>query len=313
MVRPRPTIRVGLGRRSALTWGYWLALDDPLVPVAPLAPLPVPVPPLPSQSWPPRPPGPMATLNELSRWTSTCVPSDFVTVTSYPSPRKSVVTSPAVPLPTCFTAAACALVAASPVTGFSAASCSAEPGAGNDGFGGGDGTAGAVELPDELGVVVVDVAAPAVPKYVAPTAPPATLNPTSAPATASFRMGCIQVLPWDGAPDAHGAGRVPIWHTASIGMPGESHLSAVQEPIKNTRARGGSVRRRAAGPPAGTARTRTADASWPRSARRSRARAPLAPPPPRPPRRSPARASPPLPRWRAGGGRSRCHRRSHTR
>src|SRR6516162_11801509 len=81
---------------------------------------------------PPGPPGPAWTLNELSRWTSTCVPSDFVTVTSYPFLVKSVVTAPAVPLPTLATAAACAFVALSPVTAVSASSCAAEPCAGID-------------------------------------------------------------------------------------------------------------------------------------------------------------------------------------
>src|ERR1700712_311824 len=42
----------------------------------------------------------------------------------------SLVTAPAVPLPTTFTAAACALVALAPVTAFSADSCAAEPCAG---------------------------------------------------------------------------------------------------------------------------------------------------------------------------------------
>src|SRR5581483_11722550 len=44
----------------------------------------------------PGPPGPRPsmTATELSRWTSTLVPSDVVTVTSYPLPWSSVVTAP---------------------------------------------------------------------------------------------------------------------------------------------------------------------------------------------------------------------------
>jgi len=73
------------------------------------------------QPWGP-PWGPLITLNELSRWTSTWLPSALVTVTSYPVLVKSVVTAPAVPLPTLLTAAAWAWVAAEPVTGVSASS-----------------------------------------------------------------------------------------------------------------------------------------------------------------------------------------------
>jgi hypothetical protein len=45
------------------------------------------------------------TANDWSRCTSTVDPSDLVTVTSYPLPETSVVTAPAVPLPTALTAA----------------------------------------------------------------------------------------------------------------------------------------------------------------------------------------------------------------
>ena len=46
------------------------------------------------------------------------------------APETSVVTAPALPPPTCSTAAACALAAADPVTGFSSASCAGVPCAG---------------------------------------------------------------------------------------------------------------------------------------------------------------------------------------
>src|SRR5262249_22556739 len=65
---------------------------------------------------PPGPPGVM-TAKELSRCTSVLVPSDFVTVTSYPVPDMSVVTAPAVPLPTDVTAAGWALGAVGPGPG----------------------------------------------------------------------------------------------------------------------------------------------------------------------------------------------------
>ena len=112
-------------------------------------------------------------MYELSRWTSTLAPSGLVTVVSKPEPGRSVVTGPAVPLPTLLTAAAWALAAASPVTGFSAFSCAAVPGAGPLNPGGGgvpDWVWGVVPVPD-------DVAAPAM---AAPPRPSAASAATPA-------------------------------------------------------------------------------------------------------------------------------------
>src|SRR4051812_17890289 len=102
----------------------------------------------------------------------------------------SVVTAPAVPLPTLLTAAAWALVALSPVTGFSAASCSAEPWAGVSAF---DGVAVVDDESDAAdAVAVVDgVAAIAVPMRVAPTAPPVRVAAASAPPITILRTGFI--------------------------------------------------------------------------------------------------------------------------
>src|SRR3954464_4993673 len=105
----------------------------------------------------------------------------------------SVVTAPPVPLPTDLTAAACAFVAASPVTGFSRDSCSGEPWAGKSGGG-----LGASAITDELpasegaGVEVRDpVAALAEPRSVAPRAPPAIVAAANAPPTAILRRTFI--------------------------------------------------------------------------------------------------------------------------
>src|SRR5450755_1919942 len=119
------------------------------------------------------------TLYELSRWTSTFVPSEFVTVVSKPLPVMSVVTAPAVPLPTLLTAAALALAAALPVTGFSASSCAGVPCAGPANFGG-------FCALDALGVVVLvvdDVVAPA------SAEPPRASAASAALPTSTFLMG----------------------------------------------------------------------------------------------------------------------------
>ncbi len=72
----------------------------------------------------------------------------------------SVVTAPAVPLPTSLTAAACAFAAVSPVTAFSASSCAAVPCAGPLNAGGVEGVAaGAVVV---AVVVELEFAAPAI-------------------------------------------------------------------------------------------------------------------------------------------------------
>src|SRR3954468_6500757 len=91
----------------------------------------------------------------------------------------SLVTAPAVPLPTLFTAAACALVAAAPVTAFSAFSCAAVPC-------GGPLNAGGSFVVDALWVVVVavcDVAAPAMAE------PPRASAASAAIPTTAFLMG----------------------------------------------------------------------------------------------------------------------------
>src|SRR3954454_8710471 len=82
----------------------------------------------------------------------------------------SVVTSPAVPLPTLFTAAACAFAALAPVTAFSALSCAAVPCAGPAGF-----AWVVVEVELEAAPVDVVFAAPAIaepPSARAAKAPP---------------------------------------------------------------------------------------------------------------------------------------------
>ena len=67
---------------------------------------------------------------------------------------KSVVTSPAVPLPTDLTAAALALLAEAPVTGFSASSCAAVPCAGKFADGAARLAGGVVALDDDVVEVV---------------------------------------------------------------------------------------------------------------------------------------------------------------
>src|SRR5690348_13038735 len=86
---------------------------------------------------------------------------------------KSVVTSPAVPLPTDFTAAALALSAAAPVTVVSASSCAAVPCAGKlEGIAWP--AAGVVAVDDEVDGVVAALASAAPPTAAPPMAAPAT-------------------------------------------------------------------------------------------------------------------------------------------
>ena len=112
------------------------------------------------------------------------LPSALMTVTSYPLPLKSVVTAPAVPVPTALTAAAWALVAASQVTAFSAFFASRRA-VGRE-------RRAAVELQppvgDELPVVVVVVAAECEVAAFPIAAPPAAIAATpTAPAIIRFR------------------------------------------------------------------------------------------------------------------------------
>src|SRR5436190_14316396 len=97
-------------------------------------------------------------LYELSRCTSTLLPSVFVRVVSKPLPVMSVVTGPAVPPPTLLTAAAWALAAAAPVSGFSASSCAAVPCAGPLNAG----RACVLDRLDGVLLAVCDEAAPAI-------------------------------------------------------------------------------------------------------------------------------------------------------
>ena len=103
-----------------------------------------------------------------------------------------MVTSPAVPLPTAFTAAARACEAADPVTGFSSASCSAVPWAGKVALG----CSVVVLLEDVeeslvLGVLVVAALALSVPARMPPVTAPAASSPAAPAHRAVRRRGVV--------------------------------------------------------------------------------------------------------------------------
>src|SRR5690348_4073385 len=156
------------------------------------------------------------TLNELSRWTSTVVPSDFVTVTSYPFWVKSVVTAPAVPPPSAFTAAAWAFAALAPVTATSAFSCAAVPWAGMFG--------GAVDDAAGVGLGLAALAAVEASVAAIPMAVPASSEPAIAALTKSLfdlNANCIHCLLSDG-----------LWLPADTGQPGGCGLAFDYEKLR---------------------------------------------------------------------------------
>src|SRR3954447_11157984 len=128
-----------------------------------------------------------------------------------PLPETSVVTSPAVPLPTASTAAACACEAADPVTGFSSASGSAVPWAGYVARG----CSVVVVLLEDveesllLGVLVVAALALSVPARMPPVMAPAASSP-AAPTHLAVRPRDV-AGPRRGGPTGHDGWTGEAW------------------------------------------------------------------------------------------------------